>query len=199
MENDNNNNIDDVEGGNQNDALKNVEIVMMHTNNISSEITNNLKKEIQSDMQPLDLLCITNKEVQEKKKEKEDKKRIKRTVSTTDQIAQDILDNLSCNCKNFGCSGFLLLTTMLVISGFQFYIYFKYANPRGTTNFSRANMEFIWIFLIFSIVFFLQFLYFSLCWKRIARRWGKKSFYAIIVWEDMIMLEIEFSTFIIVI
>ena len=187
MENDsNNNNIDDVEGGNQDGALKNVEIVMMHTNNISSEITNNLKKEIQSDMQPRDLLCITNKEV-------------KRTVSTTNQIAQDILDNLSCNCKNFGCSGFLLLTTMLVISGFQFYIYFKYANPRGTTNFSRANMEFIWIFLIFSIVFFLQFLYFSLCWKRIARRWGKKSFYAIIVWEDMIMLEIEFSTYIIVI
>ena len=86
MENDNNNNnIDDVEGGNQDDALKNVEIVMMHTNNISNEMEKNLKKEqIQSDMQPLDLLCIANKEV-------------KRTVSTTDQIAQNILDNLSCN------------------------------------------------------------------------------------------------------
>ena len=159
MENDNNNNnIDDVEGGNQDDALKNVEIVMMHTNNISSEIKNNLKKEIQSDMQPLDLLCITNKEVQKKKEKKRRKRRAKRTVPTTDQIAQDILDNLSCNCKNVGCSGFLLLTTMLVISGFQVYIYFKFANPHGTTNFYRANMEFIWIFLIFSIVFFLQFL-----------------------------------------
>jgi hypothetical protein len=147
MENDNNNNnIGDVEDGNQNDALKDVEIVMMHTNNISSEITNNLKKEIQSNMQPLDLLCITNKEVKKKKKEKEKKRRIKRTVSTTDQIAQDILDNLSCNCKNCGCSGYLLLTTMLLISGFHFYIYFKYANPIGTTNFNRANMEFIWIF-----------------------------------------------------
>ena len=95
--NNNNNNIDDVEGGNQEDALKNVEIVMMHTNNISSEMENNLKKEIQSDMQPLDLLCITNKEVQKKKKERRKKRRAKRTVSTTDQIAQNILDNLSCN------------------------------------------------------------------------------------------------------
>ena len=74
MENNSNNNIDDLEDGNQDGALKNVELVMMHTNNISSEIKNNLKKEIQSDMQPLDLLCITNKEVQ-KKKEKKRKKR----------------------------------------------------------------------------------------------------------------------------
>ena len=103
-------------------------------------------------------------------------KRLRRSASTTEDIAKDVLANLSCDCKTFGCGEFALLFTMLLISGLHFYIYFKYANPEGTTNFIRANMEFIWVFLIFSIIFFLQFLYFGLCWKQIAIKWGRSKY-----------------------
>ena len=103
------------------------------------------------------------------------KKGRKRTVSTTSDIAKAVLQELSC-WRSLGCSGLGLLTAILSISVLHFVLFYIYADPSGITPFRKYNRPGIWIFLLFSILFLLLFIYFLLRWKKSAKSWIKQKY-----------------------
>ena len=64
-----------------------------------------------------------------------------------------LLKQATC-CKIFGCRGFVYVILMLMVSAFHFTIFTIYS-WNGVQYFARYDREYLWVFLLFSILFIL--------------------------------------------
>eukprot|EP00943_MAST-04B_sp_MAST-4B-sp1_P000194 g194.t1 len=86
----------------------------------------------------------------------------KRALSVNSkQIVRAVLNNLS--WRHIGWIGFAALFTMLLVSAGQFIIFFVYAD--GQADFKKIGRPMVWVFLLFSILYFLRFMHIAVTWK----------------------------------
>lgn len=149
--------------------------IEMDSNN---DAKNNLKlNAIQVEMVNANDSSMNNKSTTEdkQKKKREKRKRARERNRSEAQIVEDIRNKLSCR-KHVSPVGILILFAYLSISAGHFIIFYVYANYTYDFNFGKINRPGVWIFLTFSILYFLQFLFWIIRWKKMARKWMEKKY-----------------------
>eukprot|EP00943_MAST-04B_sp_MAST-4B-sp1_P000397 g397.t1 len=73
-------------------------------------------------------------------------------------------------CTHVGLEGILVLLFMLVIAGLFGYVTYQY-----TSYFSNFNREFVWLFMLIGLIYFLAVLWFTKRWKKIADDYTKRA------------------------
>ena len=66
-------------------------------------------------------------------------------------------------CTHVGLEGVVVLLSMLTIAGLFGYITYQY-----TSYFNNFHREFIWLFILMGLIYFLAVLWFIKTWKKIA-------------------------------
>eukprot|EP00943_MAST-04B_sp_MAST-4B-sp1_P007066 g7066.t1 len=99
------------------------------------------------------------------------KQRRGRRENSTTPIAREVQDNLSCT-KHIGFTGMLVLSGFLFVSGGHFLLFYTYANSyASSTTFDAIGRPYVWVFLVFSVAYFIHFLFWTIRWKAKSRKW----------------------------
>ena len=73
-------------------------------------------------------------------------------------------------CTHVGLEGVLVLLFMLIITGL-----FVYATYEYTSYFNNFQREFVWLFILMGLIYFLAVLWFTTTWKKIAVDYTKRA------------------------
>jgi hypothetical protein len=151
-------------------------IYSRENNNVTVEMTNQTS-EVTNEQVNLMVKNYSSSGSQEEgvqpKKEKRNPKTLKR--QTTSNFAKESIKTMSC-CRTVGSDGLVLLLSMLLLSILQFVIFYVYANPTDVRPFRKIGRPAIWIFLLFSILYFLEFVFYTVYWKYYAKKWVQSKY-----------------------
>ena len=137
---------------------------------ISQETTNNPTDMEEWNNNPM---LMTNSEIDEKYNIP--KTRTRGFSLNTKDIVQNVLRHLSFQ-KHVRLQGVLILMLLLIISAGHFVVFHVFANTQDSYDYQQINTEFVWVFLAFSIIYFLRIIHILGTWKGTAKDLIKEKY-----------------------
>eukprot|EP00942_MAST-04A_sp_MAST-4A-sp1_P008958 g8958.t1 len=118
-------------------------------------------------------MSMTNSEIDEKYNIP--KTRTRGFSINTKEIVQNELSHLSFK-KHVRLQGVLILMLLLIISAGHFVVFHVFANTQASSDYQQINTEFVWVFLAFSIIYFLRTIHILGTWKGTAKDLIKEKY-----------------------